>query len=160
MASNKLKVRSGTNEVVEIRVTGPSGGGKQEIIDYISDSFREAGNVVSDAREDSPRELVPSESFSVLRKAGAGKSWGLKELSRVEIPAHLMSQELVDVLAKQGLMARVERDQMLDDFIEVMKNNAEIGEGWGLSLEVDGGSFKSADTHLAFAGFKFGRAMQ
>lgn len=141
---------------ISIRVAGASGSGKQQIVNFIMQAFRVAGNTVGTQMEGSlplAGGNVPYDIFNVSCSSDAkgDNKWGLSKNYEVRVPSDLLVPRLSKALAKQGFTTMVERHPLIDEFL------SSIGDDFSGNLKNDGSEFEGDRAKHLFEGFCMGR---
>lgn len=142
---------------INIRITGPSGSGKQEVVNFMMEAFRKGGCAVSSQMvgTDSGHLRIPYDSFSVAQSPEAVPSdkWGLYKNKIVRVPKEMLSH-LAPILIDQGFSPAPIRHALMSEFLEL------IGDGYTGCRKNDGVRFEADRAQMLFEGFCMGRGVK
>lgn len=146
-----------TNEI-NIRITGPSGAGKQAVVSFMMEAFLRGGCAVGhqmSGASDSGPVRTPYDSFDVASSPDAipGDKWGLYKNKVVRVPKEMLNH-LAPILIDQGFSPASIRHELLTEFLEL------IGEGYTGCRKNDGVRFEADRAQMLFEGFCMGRGVK
>lgn len=145
------------NEIT-IRITGPGGSGKQAVVNFMMEAFRNGGCDVGNQMEGTDRGVipVPYDCFTVASPPGNGApsdKWGLYKNKIVRVPKEMLDR-LTPILIDQGFAPAAIRHELMTEFLDL------IADGYAGCKKNDGVRFEADRAQYLFEGFCIARGVK